>query len=71
MNLIIIFTAVETTTGGSSVAKNRWLVAYTLLRNPSIQELTGSRLQEESNRGSADDEAVSSIFRNNEPDINV
>ena len=25
---------------------NRWMVAYTLLRNPSIQGLTASRLQE-------------------------
>ena len=26
-------------------ARNRWLVAYTLIRNPSIQGLTASRLQ--------------------------
>ena len=25
--------------------RNRWLVAYTLIRNPSIQCLTGSKLQ--------------------------
>jgi len=27
-------------------ARNRWLVAYTLLRNPSLQELTAKRIQE-------------------------
>jgi len=27
-------------------ARNRWLVAYTLLRNPSLQELTASRIEE-------------------------
>ena len=27
-------------------ARNRWLVAYTLLKNPSLQELTASRLNE-------------------------
>ena len=27
-------------------AHNRWLVAYTLLRNPSLQELTASRIEE-------------------------
>ena len=58
-------------TGGSSSAKNRWLVAYTLLRNPSIQELTASRLWEESERGSVGNELVSSVFMNNEPDINI
>ncbi len=31
-------------------AHNRWLVAYTLLRNPSLQGLTGSRLAEERER---------------------
>lgn len=27
-------------------ARNRWLVAYTLLRNPNLQELTASRIGE-------------------------
>ena len=27
-------------------ARNRWLVAYSLLRNPSLQELTASRIEE-------------------------
>ena len=27
-------------------ARNRWLVAYTLLRNPSLQELTAKRIRE-------------------------
>ena len=27
-------------------ARNRWLVTYTLLRNPSLQELTASRIEE-------------------------
>ena len=31
----------------SSLARNRWLVAYTLIRNPSLQELMASRLSEE------------------------
>ena len=30
---------------GWSLARRRWLVAYTLMRNPSLQELTASRLQ--------------------------
>ena len=32
----------------SRQARNRWLVAYTLLRNPSLQELTASRIMEKS-----------------------
>ena len=31
---------------GNKQARNRWLVAYTLLRNPSLQELTASRIEE-------------------------
>ena len=31
---------------GNKQARNRWLVAYTLLRNPSLQELTASRIAE-------------------------
>ena len=31
---------------GNKQAHNRWLVAYTLLRNPSLQELTASRIEE-------------------------
>ena len=27
-------------------ARNRWFVAYTLLRNPGLQELTASRMEE-------------------------
>ena len=27
-------------------ARNRWLVAYTLLRNPGLQELRASRVEE-------------------------
>ena len=27
--------------------RNRWLVAYTLLRNPQLQELTASRIKME------------------------
>lgn len=30
---------------GISQARNRWLVAYTLLRNPSLQELTASKIR--------------------------
>ena len=30
----------------SRKALNRWMVAYTLLRNPSLQQLTASRLAE-------------------------
>lgn len=32
----------------SRQARNRWLVAYTLLRNPSLQKLTASRIEEKS-----------------------
>ena len=31
---------------GNKRAHNRWLVAYTLLRNPNLQELTASRIKE-------------------------
>ena len=31
---------------GNKQARNRWLVAYTLLRNPSLQELTAIRIEE-------------------------
>ena len=31
---------------GDKRARNRWLVAYTLLRNPNLQELTASRIGE-------------------------
>ena len=30
----------------SKKAYNRWMVAYTLLRNPSLQELTASNLKD-------------------------
>ena len=32
--------------GGNKQVRNRWLVAYTLLRNPSLQELTARRIKE-------------------------
>ena len=31
---------------GNKQVRNRWLVAYTLLRNPSLQELTARRIKE-------------------------
>lgn len=32
---------------GSPLARNRWHVAYTLIRNPSLQELIGGNSKEE------------------------
>lgn len=31
---------------GNKQPRNRWLVAYTLLRNPNLQELTANRIGE-------------------------
>lgn len=31
---------------GNKQVRNRWLVAYTLLRNPSLQELTARRIKD-------------------------
>ena len=39
---------------------NRWLVAYTLLRNPSLQELRASRIKEKREmKDSGEDQGIS------------
>ena len=35
----------KSVTIGSSLARNRWLVAYTLIRNPTLQKLTANWLK--------------------------
>ena len=43
-NFIVLNIVQSKLKGSSSLARNRWLVAYTLLKNPSLQPLTASRL---------------------------
>lgn len=56
-------------------ARNRWLVAYTLIRNPSIQDLTASRLKiecgslGENDEGSVDNQLVSSVLVDDDFDV--
>ena len=54
---------------GSSLARNRWLVAYSLIRNPCLLELTGSRLKEVGESNCTENQLESSVFIDN--DVNI
>ncbi len=43
-NLMLLINILHTSSVGGVQARNRWLVAYTLIRNPSLVKLTASNL---------------------------
>ena len=49
--------------------RNRWLVAYTLIRNPSIQCLTGSKLQLVSEEDSKSENLSDTVCGKNLPEV--
>ena len=51
------------------LVRNRWLVAYTLIRNPSLQELRASRLRGEGELNFMENQLESSVFIDN--NINI
>ena len=52
------FTAAREVGVSHRLCRNRWLVAYTLLRNPSIQELTARNIAKGSKVAPASEEVV-------------
>ena len=52
---------VDSTPTSKQRIRNRWLVAYTLVRNPSLRPLTAARLREQRREVLAGEEEASNV----------